>query len=242
MSPRYMSSFRLPDKAIGWLDTASVKTEIAGRDRVGAGDVVEVISRVAKLPVKMVTRDTCEVLSGTETILSKRVVGQGEAIRAVSWRLVLNKGPLKENFHRPDGVFMFLGPTGVGKTELAKALAQFLFGDENRMITVDMSEYQGPGMVGKLIGSGRGMVDSRKGGVLTNQLRENPYAIVLLDEIEKANPDILNLFLQAFGEGWITDGRGKKVYFSDAVVIMTSNVGSEYFKRLTNPLGFRGED
>jgi len=146
---------------------------------------------------------------------------------------------LKDGFDRPDGVLLFLGPTGVGKTELAKSVAEFLFGDEKKMIRVDMSEYQdGAVAVDKLIGMPRGIVGSERGGVLTNQLKDNPYSVVLLDEVEKASPGMLNLFLQAFDEGWVTDGRGKRVYLSDAIVIMTSNIGCEHFRKLTNPLGF----
>ena len=153
---------------------------------------------------------------------------------------MLNKGPLKDGFDRPDGVLLFLGPTGVGKTELAKAVAEFLFGDEKKMIRVDMSEYQdGSVAVDKLIGMPRGIVGSERGGVLTNQLRDTPYTVLLLDEVEKASPNLLTLFLQAFDEGWLTDGRGKRVYLSDAIVIMTSNLGSEHFRKLTNPMGFR---
>src|SRR5204862_7056195 len=151
-----------------------------------------------------------------------------------------NKGPLKDGFDRPDGVLLFLGPTGVGKTELAKAAAEFLFGDEKKMIRIDMSEYQdGAVSVDKLIGMPRGIVGSERGGVLTNQLRDTPCCVVLLDEIEKASPLLLNVFLQAFDEGWLTDGRGKRVYLSDAIIIMTSNAGSDHLRKLTNPLGFR---
>ena len=134
---------------------------------------------------------------------------------------------------------MVEGPAGVGKTELAKTLAHFLFGDEKKMVRLDMSEYKDSTIsVDKLIGMPRGIVGSERGGVLSNQVRDNPYTVVLLDEMEKANHYVLNLFLQVFDEGWLTDGRGKRVYFSDAVIIMTSNLGSDEFKRFTKPMGF----
>src|SRR5438034_4417875 len=187
----------------------------------------------------MIFRDTNDRFAQMESGLGARVIGQKEAIKAVAQRLRLNKGPLKENFYKPDGVLLFLGPTGVGKTELAKAVAEFLFGDDKKMVRVDMSEYQdGSVAVDKLIGMPRGIVGSERGGVLTNQLKDNPFTVVLLDEVEKASPNLLNLFLQAFDEGWLTDGRGKRVYLSDSVVIMTSNVGSEVFRKLTMPMGF----
>src|SRR4029450_1158 len=151
--------------------------------------VVSVISHAAQIPEDMVFRDVTDRFKDVEARLQQRVVGQPAAVKAVARRLRLSKGPLKDGFDRPDAVLLFLGPTGVGKTELAKSVAEFLFGDEKKMIRIDMSEYQdGAVSVDKLIGRARGLARGGRGGLLTNQLKDNPCTVVLLDEIEKASP------------------------------------------------------
>ena len=160
-----------------------------------------------------------------EKELHKRVVGQNEAVEAVAKAIKRGRVGLKDP-NRPIGSFLFLGPTGVGKTELSKALAQCLFGDESSMIRIDMSEYMEPHSVSKLIGSPPGYVGFEEGGQLTEKIRRKPYAVILFDEIEKAHPDVMNMLLQILEDGRLTDSQGRTVNFKNTVIIMTSNLGA----------------
>lgn len=244
LSMRYCRYLRLPDKVIRWIDSACVITEMYHPERpVGADDIYKVVSKEGKVPLIMVKRTLVERFKEFEKVVSRRIVGQKHVIERVGKKLNMNKGPLKEDYRRPEGVFLFLGPTGVGKTEMAKAIAEFLYGSEDKMIRIDMSEYtDGSVAVDKLIGMPRGIVGSERGGVLTSRIRENPSTVVLLDEVEKGHPLVFNLFLQVFDEGFMTDGKGRRVYFSDSTIIMTSNIGSSEFEKILRPPGFLTSD
>ena len=188
-------------------------------------DIAEVISSWTRIPVKKLTQDENEKLKNLEKELHKRVIGQNEAIEAVAKAIRRGRVGLKDP-NRPIGSFLFLGPTGVGKTELSKALAENLFGNEDSMIRIDMSEYMEGHSVSKLIGSPPGYVGYDEGGQLTEKIRRNPYSVILFDEIEKAHPDVMNMLLQILDDGRLTDSNGRTVNFKNTVVIMTSNVGA----------------
>ena len=188
-------------------------------------DIAEVISSWTRIPVKKLTQDENEKLRNLEKSLHERVVGQNEAVEAVAKAIRRGRVGLKDP-NRPIGSFLFLGPTGVGKTELSKALAESLFGNEDSMIRIDMSEYMEGHSVSKLIGSPPGYVGFEEGGQLTEKIRRNPYSVILFDEIEKAHPDVMNMLLQILDDGRLTDSNGRTVNFKNTVIIMTSNIGA----------------
>ena len=194
------------------------------------------VSQMTGVPTERLTEDETSRLRGLETSLHERVVGQDEAVTAVAKAVRRQRAGLKDP-NRPTGSFLFLGPTGVGKTELCKALAQTLFGSEQAMIRLDMSEYGEPHAVSKLIGSPPGYVGYEEAGQLTGKIRKTPYSLVLFDEIEKAHPDVHNLLLQVLEDGQLTDAQGRRADFRNAVIVMTSNIGAQ---KITEPqaLGF----
>lgn len=202
---------------------------------VGADDIAEIVARWTGIPVSKMLQTEREKLLNLEYELHKRVVGQDEAIEAISDAVRRSRAGLQDA-KRPIGSFIFLGTTGVGKTELAKALAEFLFNDENMMTRIDMSEYQERHAVSRLIGAPPGYVGYDEGGQLTEAVRRKPYSVVLLDEIEKAHPDIFNILLQVLDDGKLTDNKGRTANFKNSIVIMTSNMGShiiqEYFDKM----------
>ncbi len=206
---------------------------------IGENEIAEVVSMWTKVPVQKLAEKESERLLKLESTLHKRVIGQEEAVTAVSKAMRRGRVGLKDP-NRPIGSFLFLGPTGVGKTELSKALAEAMFGSENAMIRVDMSEYMEGHSVSKMIGSPPGYVGFDEGGQLSEKVRRNPYSVVLFDEIEKAHPDVFNILLQVLDDGHITDSKGRKVSFKNTILIMTSNAGAQ---RIVDPknLGFSSE-
>jgi ATP-dependent Clp protease ATP-binding subunit ClpB len=189
--------------------------------------IAGVVSRWTGIPVEKMLQGEKDKLLRMEDEIGKRVIGQSEAIRAVSTAVRRARAGLQDP-HRPIGSFMFLGPTGVGKTELSRALAAFLFDDEQAMVRIDMSEYMEKHSVARLIGAPPGYVGYEEGGALTEAVRRRPYQVVLFDEIEKAHPDVFNVLLQVLDDGRLTDGQGRTVDFRNTIIIMTSNLGSEY--------------
>jgi len=195
------------------------------KEQVDEEDIARIVARWTGVPVSKMLESEVQKLIQMEELLAKRVIGQDAALKAVANAIRRSRAGLQDR-NRPIGVFMFLGPTGVGKTETARALAEFLFDDERAMVRLDMSEYMEKHSVSRLIGAPPGYVGYDEGGYLTESIRRRPYAVILLDEIEKAHPDVWNIMLQIFDDGRLTDGKGRTVDFKNSVIIMTSNVAT----------------
>lgn len=216
------------------------KKTSSSQPEVTEEDIAEVVSAWTKIPVQKLAESDTDRLKKLESVLHQRVIGQEEVVKAVARAVKRGRVGLKDP-KRPIGSFLFLGPTGVGKTELSKALAEAMFGNEESMIRVDMSEYMEKHSVSKMIGSPPGYVGHEEGGQLSDQVRTHPYSVLLFDEIEKAHPDVFNILLQVLDDGHITDSKGRKIDFSNTVIIMTSNAGA---KAIIEPkkLGFAAKD
>ncbi|WP_420752552.1 ATP-dependent Clp protease ATP-binding subunit [Rhodococcus sp. O3] len=238
---QYEQASRLRD------EIASVQARLGQADptaeapEVNSEVIAEIVSRATGIPATRMTQAEKDRLRNLEDELHKRVVGQDEAVRAVARAVRRSRAGMADP-HRPVGSFLFLGPTGVGKTELAKALAEVLFGEENKMLRIDMSEFGERHTVSRLVGAPPGYVGYGESGQLTEQVRRNPYSVVLLDEIEKAHPDVFNTLLQVLDDGRLTDGQGRTVDFTNTVVIMTSNLGSDIISSRGGALGFTTGD
>ncbi|WP_196598448.1 ATP-dependent Clp protease ATP-binding subunit [Pectinatus frisingensis] len=216
---------------------SELKREEEKQILVTEDDIADVVASWTGIPAQRIADKEAQRLLHMEDIIHKRIVGQNDAVTAVARAIRRARAGLKDE-KRPIGSFMFLGPTGVGKTELARSLAEVLFGDENAMVRFDMSEYMEKHTVSRMVGAPPGYVGYEEGGQLTDIVRRKPYSVILLDEIEKAHPDVFNLLLQILEDGRLTDGQGRTVDFKNTVVIMTSNIGAQFLRKSTGPMGF----
>jgi ATP-dependent Clp protease ATP-binding subunit ClpC len=242
LTDRYITDRSLPDKAIDAMDEAGsmVKIKVATGKRsstVTEEDIAAVVSKITGIPVNKVAESEGNRLLKMKDRLKDRIIGQDAAIDTVVRAIQRNRAGLKDP-NRPIGSFLFFGPTGVGKTQLAKCLAEYLFDSEDNMVRIDMSEYMEKFSVSRLIGAPPGYVGYEEGGQLSEQVRRKPYCVVLLDEIEKAHPDIFNLLLQVMDDGRLTDSEGREVNFKNTIIIMTSNIGSRDIQQYGNGIGF----
>ena len=241
LSDRYITERQLPDKAVDLIDEAASRAILQGKKtKLKKEDIAEIISSITGVPLNQLTEKESERLLHMDDELRKRVIGQDEAIMALTRAIKRSKAGLKDP-KRPIGSFIFLGPTGVGKTELSKALAQFMFGKDDAIIRIDMSEYTEKHTTSRLVGSPPGYVGYDEGGQLTEPVRRKPYSIVLFDEIEKASPEVLNLMLQILEDGRLTDASGRLVNFKNTIIIMTSNAGAKLIEK-SGGFGFVAKD
>jgi len=241
LSSRYITDRRLPDKAINVVDLACSRARRLGQKEVEDTDMAEVVAAQIGLPVEKLVLKESERLLQLEDFLAERIIGQPNPVRRIAE--VIRRNFAGFNSHRPMGSFLLVGPTGVGKTETVKVLADFLFQNRDAVLRFDMSEYSESHAVSKLIGSPPGYVGHDDGGQLTDAVHKRPYQVLLFDEIEKANPEVWNLLLQLLEEGVLTDARGRKVFFSHTVVFLTSNLGAEVFDQNSQrSIGFGGQE
>ena len=243
LTDRYITDKSLPDKAIDAMDEAGsmIRLNLATNRKSGnvidADDIATVVSKMTGIPVNKVAESEGNRIMKMKGRLQSRIIGQDEAIEKVVRAIQRNRAGLKDP-NRPIGTFLFFGPTGVGKTQLAKCLAEYLFDSEENMVRIDMSEYMEKFTVSRLVGAPPGYVGYEEGGQLSERVRRKPYCVVLLDEIEKAHPDIFNILLQVLDEGRLTDSNGRMVSFRNTIVIMTSNVGSRELDEYGSGVGF----
>jgi ATP-dependent Clp protease ATP-binding subunit ClpC len=252
LATRYISDRQLPDKAIDLIDESAARARLENlklkeaenegvyQTEVTEEAIVSVVAQWTGIPLKQLEKKETERLLELEKVLHERVVGQDEAVKAISKAIRRSRSGLSDP-NRPIGSFMFLGPTGVGKTELAKTLASTMFGSEDALIRVDMSEFMEKHSTSRLVGSPPGYVGYDEGGQLTERIRQKPYSVILLDEVEKAHPDVFNILLQVLDDGHLTDSKGRKVNFKNTILIMTSNIGATAL-RDEKTVGFAAKD